>query len=382
MKMPAMKKSLGRVAALAGLPVLLLALGAGLGAGSAAAQPASGNPPPPKGFEADSASFVSAQTGFVLGARGCSRLPCRALLEKTVNGGRTWAKVPAPAVQLVPTYTTSPASAVSTVRFENASDGWLLGPALWATTDGGATWHRMSLPGEVIALAASDGEVFAVAQPADGGLYQARLYDSGVGTTTWNLVPGIAPQNALTVFGHSVWAGVASGADGGLWTSADSGKHWSGLPFRCPSGVISASAVAAASAARVAIGCSDQGYPQPGQSIKKVYTSANGGRTFHLAGSPPIAGQVGTLAMPPGRPQVITMSAASGATYLYRSADGGGTWAATVYLDGGLDTRDLAYVSPATGYVIHFSGGPVIAYSKGLLKTSDAGATWKAVPIP
>jgi len=142
------------------------------------------------------------------------------------------------------------------------------------------------------------------------------------------------------------------------------------------------SAAAAASTANVAIGCSDQGDPQPGLSIKKVFTSANGGRTFHLAGSPPIAGQVGTLAMPPGRPQVITMSAASGATYLYRSADGGGTWAATVYLDGGLDTRDLAYVSPATGYVIHFSGGPVIAYTDGLLKTSDAGATWTAVPIP
>jgi photosystem II stability/assembly factor-like uncharacterized protein len=377
-----MKMTLGRLAALAGFPVLLLALGAGLGAGSAAAQPASGNQPPPKGFEADSASFVSAQTGFVLGARGCSTLPCRALLEKTVNGGRTWAPVPAPAVSLVPTYSTSPASAVSTVRFENASDGWLLGPALWATTDGGAQWHRMSLPGEVIALAASDGVAFAVSEPVSGGLYQARLYESQVGTTRWTLVPGIAPQNALTVFGHSVWAGVASGVDGSLQTSADSGKHWSALSFRCPSGTISASAVAAASTARVAIGCSDQGYPQPGQSIKKVFTSANGGRTFHLAGSPPIAGQIRTLAMPPGRPRVITMSAASGATYLFRSANGGRTWGATVYLDGGLDTRDLAYVSPATGYVIHFSGGPVIAYSDGLLKTSDAGATWTAVPIP
>jgi photosystem II stability/assembly factor-like uncharacterized protein len=86
--------------------------------------------------------------------------------------------------------------------------------------------------------------------------------------------------------------------------------------------------------------------------------------------------------MPAARPRVITMSAASGATYLFRSANGGRTWGATVYLDGGLDMRDLAYVSGTTGYVIHFSGGPVIAYSQGLLKTSDAGATWQAVPIP
>jgi photosystem II stability/assembly factor-like uncharacterized protein len=238
---------------------------------------------------------VSARTGFVLGARGCSRLPCKARLEQTVNGGRTWTSVPAPAVSLVPPYTTTPASAVSSVRFENASDGWLFGPALWATTDGGTKWHRMTLPGDVIALAAWDGTVFAVAEPVNGGLNRAKLYKSKVGATRWTLVRGIAPQNALTVFRHSVWAGVASGADGNLWTSTDSGKHWSALSFRCPSGTISASAVAAASTANVAIGCSDQGCPQPGQSVKKVFTSSNGGRTFHLVGSPPIAGQVGTL---------------------------------------------------------------------------------------
>ena len=373
-----MKMSFSRVMAMAALPMLLLALGAG----SASAQPASGNPPPPKGFEADSASFVSARTGFVLGARGCSELPCKARLEKTVNGGKKWTSLPAPAVSLVPTYTPSPASAVSAVRFENARDGWLFGPALWATTDGGKKWHRMSLPGDVIALAASDGVAFAASEPVNGGLNQARLYESQVGTTKWTVVRGITPQNALTVFGHSVWAGIASGADGNLWTSTDSGRHWSMLSFRCPSNTISASAVAAASPANVAIGCSDQGDPQPGQSIKKVFASADGGRTFHLVGSPPRAGQIGTLAMPQGHPRVITMSAASGATYLYRSVNGGKTWSGTVYLDGGLDVRDLAYVSSTTGYVVHFSGGPVIAYGQGLLKTSNAGATWKAVPIP
>jgi photosystem II stability/assembly factor-like uncharacterized protein len=373
-----MKMTFSRAVALAAVPVVLL----GLGAGSASAQPATGNPPPPKGFEADSASFVSAQTGFVLGARGCSRLPCKARLEKTVNGGKTWTPVPVPAVSLVPTFTAAPASAVSAVRFENDSDGWLLGPALWATTDGGQKWHRMSVPGEVITLAASDGVAFAVSEPANGGLNQARLYESRVGTAKWTLVRHLVPQNALTVFGHSVWVGVASGADGNLWTSTDSGRNWSTLSFRCPAGTISASPVAAASAANVAIGCSDQGFPQPGQSIKKVFTSANGGRTFRLAGSPPEAGQVRTLAMPPGRPRVITMAADSGATYLYRSANGGQTWGGTVFADGGLEVRDLAYVSATTGYAVHFSGGPVLAYGQGLLKTSNAGASWKAVPIP
>ena len=96
-----MRMSFGRATLLAGLPSLLLALGAG----TASAQPASGPPPPPKGFEADSASFVSAQTGFVLGARHCSSLPCKARLEKTADAGKTWTSVPAPAVSLVPPVT-------------------------------------------------------------------------------------------------------------------------------------------------------------------------------------------------------------------------------------------------------------------------------------
>ena len=44
--------------------------------------------------------------------------------------------------------------------------------------------------------------------------------------------------------------------------------------------------------------------------------------------------------------------------------------------------RDLAYASASTGYLIHFSGGPVIAYGKGLMKTTNAGASWKTIPIP
>lgn len=373
-----MKPSFARAAVLAALPVLLLALGAG----TAAAQSAGGNPPPPKGFEADSASFVSARTGFVLGARHCGELPCPARLERTGNGGQTWTRLPAPAVSLVPTFTGTPLSAVSEVRFENASDGWLFGPGLWATTDGGQRWHRVSLPGAagraVVALAASDGAVFASTEPVDGSLNATRLYRSVVGTGKWTLVAKVIPAAALTLSGHSVWAGIAPK----LWTSTDSGRHWSKLSFSCPSDAVDASAVAAASASDVALACSNQGFPLPGSSFKKVYTSSNGGRTFRLAGEPAEPGESGLLALPPDQLKVITLTAASGATYLYRSVNGGKAWQVTTFSDAGLDVRDLAYVSASTGYLIHFSGGPAIGYGKGLMKTVNAGATWKAVPIP
>ncbi len=368
-----MKVSFGRVTALAAVPILLLAVGAG----SAAAQPASGSPPPPAGFEADSASFVSAQTGFVLGARGCSRLPCKALLEETVSGGKTWAAVPAPAVELVPQYTTSPQTAVSTVRFENASDGWLFNPGLWQTTSGGKQWHRVSLPGTVVSVAAGAGEVFAVVEPAVGGYNAAKLYKSAVGSGTWTLVPGVYPANTVTVSGSSAWAGIAPQ----IWTTANSGKTWTKLSFRCPSAYPASSSVAAASPADIALACSNQGDPQPGSSYKEVFVSANGGASFRKAGQPPTPGEVGDLAMPPGNPQVIMMTAASGASFLFRSHNGGTTWQETEYFDGGLDFRDLAFASGTTGYVIHFSGGPVLAYGLGLMKTVNAGSHWTTVTI-
>lgn len=373
-----MKMSFGRVMAVAAVPVLLLALGAG----SASAQVGSGNPPPPAGFEADSASFVSASTGFVLGARGCSRMPCKARLDKTTDGGAHWAAALAPAVKLVQPFTVSPRSSVSTVRFENASDGWLFGPGLWVTTDGGAHWHRVFLSGEVIALAASDGMVFASTETVNGGLNAARLYESKVGTGAWTRVPHVTPQNALTAYGHSVWAGVANGVMPGLWRSTDSGKHWTKLSFHCPHTALSASAVAAASTQDVALACSDQGFPQPGQSFKDVYTSSNGGSTFHLVGHPAEPGQVRVLAMPPGHPKVITLTADDGASYLYRSGNGGRIWQQVTYFDGGLQFRDPAYVSATTGYVIHFGGGPVIAYTMGLMKTVNAGKAWTTVTMP
>jgi hypothetical protein len=369
----------GRAVGLAAVSALLLAAGAGLGAVSAMAQPASGSPQPPSGFEADSASFVSATTGYALGARDCSLLPCKALLEKTTNGGKTWTKVPAPAVSLVPTFTQTPKTAVNSVVFENANDGWLYGPGLWATTDGGAKWHQVSLPGDVIAMAAADGEVFASVQQPDGGLLAAKLYESAVGSTKWSTVAKVAPVSALTVSGHSVWAGWAPN----LWTSTNSGKTWTKLSFKCPAPDLTPSAVAAASPADVALACSNQGFPQPGLSDKEVFVSGNGGKSFHeVTGTPPLGGQVVQLAMPTGKPQDITMTATSGASYFYESVNGGKTWRTITYYDGGLDFRDLAYVNGTTGFVIHFSGAiPDLAYGLGLMKTTNDGGTWTKVTI-
>lgn len=62
---------LGEMVAVAAVPVLVA-----VGAGSALTGPGSGNPPPPKVLKRSRRAFVTARTGYVLGARHCSLLPC------------------------------------------------------------------------------------------------------------------------------------------------------------------------------------------------------------------------------------------------------------------------------------------------------------------
>jgi hypothetical protein len=89
----------------------------------------------------------------------------------------------------------------------------------------------------------------------------------------------VALQNQLTAFGPSAWAGVPPG----LWTTTNSGKTWKKLSFNCRRGC-----------------CAKRGG--------------------------------GVLAVRHrDRPKVLTLIAASGATFADRSVNGGKTWAQTTF---------------------------------------------------
>lgn len=78
-----------------------------------------------------------------------------------------------------------------------------------------------------------------------------------------------------------------------------------------------------------------------------LWQTTDGGRqwrkTFHEQGKPSEAGHVYQLAMVPGNPKMLTLEAASGATFLDRSVNGGKTWTQATFDDGGTGMRDLAY---------------------------------------
>jgi photosystem II stability/assembly factor-like uncharacterized protein len=371
-----MRNWLGRAVAVAAAPVLIIALGGGSAAGRSPGTVGSGQArapaAAPAGFEPVSASFMSVGSGYVLGTRGHTRLPGAALVVKTVNGGRTWAAVTAPPVRLVNPVGVVPGTSVSAIRFADASNGWLFNPALWVTHDGGRHWRQLSLLGTVHALATSGGQVFASVAPRGGG--PARLYTSPVGADRWTRVPAVVPAGVLTFSGHAGWAGLPPN----LWATSDL-RHWHKLPaFQAPRNY-TPQVLAAGSSARLVLVCG--GDAGMGQETKLVYASANGGVTFSRAGSAPRGGFAAGLAVPPGRPQAVTLAAVSAASWLYQSADGGRTWRSTVrYDDGGAGWHDLRYVSPAVGWLVHGSSWSVNL--NALMRTVNAGATWYKVAIP
>ena len=118
-----------------------------------------------------------------------------------------------------------------------------------------------------------------------------------------------------------------------------------------------------------------------GSVRKTVYVSGDLGATWAKAGSPPFAGDPWGISAGTGTAQVV--AAASGASWLYYSPDGGARWL-TVFTagDGGAGFNDLGFTTAANGVAVY---GPV--YQNGnssglpgkLLLTSDGGASWTAV---
>jgi hypothetical protein len=255
---------------------------------------------------------------------------------------------------------------VSSVVFANQQDGWLSGPGLWSTHDGGAQWHRVSLGGSVRGVNATSGTVYAVA-----ALNGNRLFSSPVGQDAWARVSGVPTTlSVLTTFGRAAWFG----SNTQIWATSD-GVRWHRYPFGCPGGDYSAkdygglASIAAANVSDVLFLCTgDSGM---GSTAKELLSSRNGGRTTTLVGLTPFEGIGGVIAVPPGRSMIVTLAAASGASYLHRSANGGKTWVTEAFDSGGMPFSTLSYVNRTVGVGV--------LVDNNLLRTTDAGLTWHKV---
>jgi len=115
-----------------------------------------------------------------------------------------------------------------------------------------------------------------------------------------------------------------------------------------------------------------------GSEEKRVEKTVNG--VSAVAGTPPMAGDAEALAATASGTLVV--AAASGASELYLSTDGGATWTtAETYSDGGVGFNDLGFTTATQGVVVHGLPGFSVNFASQLLMTFDGGASWSVVPI-
>lgn len=286
----------------------------------------------------------------------------------TTDGGKTWSEVS----QLSPSLV-GDNPAVSKVRFATPRDGWVFGPQLWSTHDGGKTWRQIPESQQVGDVEAAAGVAYAVM----GG----QLLRTPVGADAWQTVRQVGQSATMALHGRAIW--VVTGQSGltQLLTSAD-GDSWQTRPDLCSKlgSDWLLSAVAPVTTSHVFLLCA--GDPGGGSESKKLLFSTDGGLTASpTAAEPPRGGIANGISA--ASDSVVAVAASSGASWVYRSGDGGKTWQAPLQQgDGGVGYYDVGFTTATQGVAIYGQAariGNPGATAPTLLMTHDAGATWSAV---
>ena len=209
--------------------------------------------------------------------------------------------------------------------------------------DGGRTWTDLSVREDAMSMTpAANGSVVI----AGHGVFSG----SSDGGATWAPIAADLPNLDIHGFTRDpadparMWAYLATG---GLWESANGGRHWEQVhtesvvyPLAVSDG--SATILLAVDATGLAV-------------------STDGGRTFSTRGQPPAYPVTSLAATPNG--QTIYAGAPDG---LFRSDDGGRTWLSTGYVGSA-----FAVATSPDGRVV-----AVVSRETEVFRSSDRGATW------
>jgi photosystem II stability/assembly factor-like uncharacterized protein len=320
-----------------------------------------------------SVTFVSAQTGFVLGQLPCAAKVCYGLAT-TTDAGRTWSfggDLPMAPQQDQP---------ITKVRFADATNGWAFGPQLWSTHDAGKSWHQLTATSQVFDVEASAGLVYLLGSSCGAGTAcatPAKLFRAAVGSDSFAAVPGAtmtATAGQLALHGKAVW--VVGATPGTAFVSSSDGASWRKHASPCPQGAgpSSLTGVAPVTSTTVFLLCASD--PGAGSESKLVLWSTDGGSTAHQTAAAPDRGGLAS-GFAAASASVVAVSAQSGATYIYLSRDAGATWASPFTNgDGGVGITDLGFTTPTQGVAIY--GTPGNGQLSQLLMSRDAGASWAA----
>jgi hypothetical protein len=338
-------------------------------------------------------TWVSDTQGWALGTAPCSHPPCTSVAH-TLDGGRTWAGLPAPVAYLEspgsPACSTTVAC-VRGIRFADANTGYVFGAnSLWLTTNGGHTWTRRGTD-DTSSLEIGAGTVTRATAGTctpPGCPYQVQA--TSVGATSWQslstpVMTGVGAMVAMdgtnryvAVFQNT--AGGAQDAHTRLARSVDGGAHWA--TFADPCGVTpggneaDATTISAAPGGSVAVACNSRA--SGGAAF--VVLSADAAATFgpHRANLlptvPPDGDHVDHIAAATGQRLAVTVaSLTAGTTSIAVSNDAGIDWTVTTSQPGG-GAVFLGFEDAETGRAV--------IQPRTVLTTTDGGGHWATFTFP
>lgn len=326
---------------------------------------------PAAGFRPVSVTFGTFSVGAVLGEAGqCGIRPCT-VMAGTADYAAHWAKIAAP-----PAGPADGAAGVSQIRFLGEHDGWAYGPALYATHDGGVTWHRLATAGRVIDLSAVAHRVFAVIGSGctgsgpnfAAGCSQFALYSAASSGDRWQAVPGAAGS------GHVVPGALQLSQDygylivsGRLYAGPVTGRAWQLVRPTPPSCLTAGSQppLIAPNGSDLFLLC------RTGSSNSlSLYHSPHRGSSWRAMGAAQVPGTATSLAVSPAGTLVL------------------GTTAGIYYSPGGRGWHAAGQPGPRGGFIFvgmtsSRNGVAVPADSRlhEIFVTRDGGRNWTPSPI-
>jgi hypothetical protein len=167
----------------------------------------------------------------------------------------------------------------------------------------------------------------------------------------------------------------AGTAGGGVWRTTD-GVSWSPISDLEPSLAIGAIALDPANPSVIYVGTGEENYSIDSYYGEGILKSTNGGSSWTSVVGPFADSEIGTIAVSPANSSVV-LAGATGFTStmwpggLFRSSDGGSTWA--MVLSGNTDSIVFDPVNTSTAFAGLGNWGDSFS---GVYKSVDNGATW------
>lgn len=320
--------------------------------------------PAPTGFSPADFSFIGANFGWALGS-DCGSAPCTAKVARTTNGGRTWHALPG--LGGIKT-NEDDGNSVRAIRFGNQNDGWIFGPTLHATHNGGQSWKQIPTDGDVVALEQTKGMTWLVVSSCQAGGCKLSLWTAPSSSDKFvlrSVIPGTDANEKtyqLVRAGSSYgWLSGWGNGDSEILRTTDAGKTWQEIANPCKTQGNYRQRLSRYDTHRLWLVCGTDA--ESDTQVSNVYHSTDAGSHWGSKNAGPKNAQFTDL-QAFGATQIGLLSTTDG---VMRTNDGGITWTRVVPPTGDFGTGKLETIDFTNGWALGFG---VIHY------TRDRGRTW------